>query len=112
MASAHRSVAFFHFLKPETLISLGSRVGRRSVRLQTRVGKRREGSSGPLVLWNAETAAAAAAAAAENVESNLEAEKKERREGRKDGAAVNNRCRPSVPFHAGGGRQHKFARIF
>ena len=37
------------------------------------------GSSGPLDLWNAETAAAAAAAVAagaENVESNLEAEKK------------------------------------
>ena len=92
MASAHRSVAFFHFLKPETLISLGSRVvGRRSGYERERENGGREGSSGPLVLWNAETAEAAGA---ENVESNLEAEKKERRkEGRK---AVNNRCRPSV----------------
>ena len=104
MASAHRSVAFFHFLKPETLVS-----GRSTFRLQAREGrKRREGSSGPLVLWNAETVAAAASA--ENVESNLGAEKKERRkEGRKEGGE---QSMPSIPFHAGGGRQHKFARIF
>lgn len=62
----------FNFWKPETLIS-----GRR--RAYERGKVEMVGSSGPLDLWNAETAAAAAAAVAagaENVESNLEAEKK------------------------------------